>query len=146
MKLGSNHRRVLGVRFSQLEKRLNEIEKLLAMPSEEGVFSRCVDGISAEEKSELSGLIGEAREELRTVGQALCLDFSEHSSRARVQSLLAFTWSDLEDTRPEKLAGYGHMSQEAEVFLSPRIQRLIDLVRAMSLVFSDTHEADGPDP
>ena len=132
MKLGSNHHRVLGVRFSQLEKRLSEIEGLLAAHPKEGVFSRCVDGISAEEKSELSGLIGEAREELKSLGQALCLDFSEQSNRGRVQSLLAFTWSDLEDTRPEKLAGYGHVSPEFESFLSPRIQRLIDLVREMS--------------
>ena len=140
MHLSSNHRRVLAVRFSRLEKQMNEVEGLLAAPSEEGVFSRCVNSISAEEKSQLSKLIRDAREELEAVSQVLCLDFSEQSSRGRVQSLLAFAWSDLEDTRPEKLAGYGQMSPEAASFLSPRVRRLIKLVRAMSSVLSPGEE------
>jgi len=148
MNLGENHRRVLAVRFSQLEKRLNEIEGLLATRCEDGVFSRYVDGISPQEKSELSSLLGAAREELKSIGQALSLDFGEESSRGRIQSLLAFAWSDLEDTRPEKLTGYGPVAAEAQVFLSPRIQRLIELVRAMSSVLSHdprSDKVDGPE-
>ena len=149
MNLGSNHRRVLGVRFSQLEERLSEIERLLTVHSEESLFGRRVDRISAEEKSELTKLLGEAREELRDMDQVLRLDFGEYSNRAQVQSLLAFAWSDLEDTRPQKLAGYGQVPPEAESFLSPRIQRLIDLVLTMSSVLSGgdhpANVADAPE-
>lgn len=136
MNLSSNQRRVLAVRFSQLEERLSEIERILTSHSEGSLFSRRVDRISAEERSRLSELLGRVREELRDVDQVLSPDYGGYSIRAQVQSILAFAWSDLEDTRPQKLAGYGPISNEAESFLSPRIQRLIDLVLKMSSVLS----------
>jgi|GEM_PF-1344743 len=136
IKLSANHRRVLAVRFSQLEERLIEIESLLNIGSEKTVFLRRVDKITSDEKERIYKLLNRTREEIRKLGESLSLDVSEESNRAHIQSLLALMWSDLQDTRPEKLTGYGNMSQEAFSLLTAPIQKLINLIQEMSLVLS----------
>lgn len=136
IKLSANHRRVLSVRLSQLEERLHEIQNLIHAEFHNPVLARRVDTISSDEKRKLGKLIGQVRNILAMLAETLRLEPAEQSNRALAQSLLALTWSDLQDTRPEKLVGYGQMSEEASSFLSPHIEHLIELVREMSSVLS----------
>jgi hypothetical protein len=138
VELEANHGRVITSRLAGLEKALDEIEGLLVTGSGNEVFNRRVDNITTVEKDTLRELISEARRELRSVAEEFSLESETENVRGRIASLLAFGWSDLEDTRPEKLRGYGKMPPEAAAFLSPRVQRLIDLVQSMTDVVSET--------
>ncbi len=51
-----------------------------------------------------------------------------------IVSEFTLLWSDLEDSRPQKLRAYGDINPLAKTILGPRIQQLIDLALAIESV------------
>jgi len=134
MKLSPGHRSPVTVRLSALERSLDEVEALIRRRPEDGLLHRWFDSLTEDEKRHLEQLISQARCELRALVEEFALPAETADIRGRIQTILAMAWSDLEDTRPRKLRGYGEMPADAADFLDLHVLRLIHLITAMSAI------------
>ena len=128
--LNAAQRRVVLVTLQRLERALADQEQLLRQEVPLALNQRVLD-VSPSTVSTLRALSEQAGSELKRFAMLLGLSPSKESVRRILEATLSVMWADLEDTRPEKLRGYGAVDPAVAAQLGPIIDRLIGLVQAM---------------
>lgn len=131
--LNPAQRRVVLITLQQLERALADQEHLL-QPEEPLTLKRRVLDIDADAAATLRSLAAAARREIQQLAGVFGFQSVEESTRRILQVTLSVLWADLEDTRPQKLLGYGEVDPAAASQLEPALERLIALVQAMQSV------------
>ncbi|HZU03334.1 MAG TPA: hypothetical protein VFA10_26950 [Ktedonobacteraceae bacterium] len=136
--LNANHRRVLSITLRRAELAARHLEDQIkrGTAQEHLALTRFVDAPGTQQQSALLHLATRLKQEIAAIASDCQLDEGEESFLRSIKAEFAILWSDLEDMRPEKLRNYGSVHPQAERFLTPRIERLIDLTLAISDVAS----------
>lgn len=134
--LNNAQQRVVSTMLQRLERILADQERLLNPEPPLSLNQRVldIDDVSIEQ---LRSLTVQAGGEIRQITRICGIRPTRESVRRTLQGSLSVLWADLEDTRPQKLIGYGGVSPEAMAMLGPPIDRLITLVRAMQAALND---------
>jgi hypothetical protein len=135
-------RRVVLVTLQRLERALADQEQLLRPEAPLSLNQRVLD-VSRQTAATLNALSDEARAAIEGLARQFGLPASKESVRRILQGTLSVMWADLEDTRPEKLRGYGPVDPSAAAELAPVIDRLIALVQAMQSAIEQDRLIEG---
>lgn len=131
--LNANHRRVLAITLRRAELAAWHLEDQIKRgPAREQLaLTRFADAPDAQQQSALLHLAAHLQQEIAAITSDYQLSAGEESFLRSIKAEFAILWSDLEDMRPEKLRNYGPVHPQAERFLAPRIERLIELTLAI---------------
>jgi hypothetical protein len=142
--LNDAQHRVVSTTMRRFERVLGDIGQLLE-PEPPVLLSERVYDIDSETEATLRSLMATAEQEIAVI-QPLCgLQRAADSTRTLLQTTLSGVWSELEDTRPEKLVGYGAVDQETRAALGPPIDRLIMLVHSMQAALDKEQPRSSPE-
>jgi hypothetical protein len=133
--LNENHRRVLASTLRRLELAAWRLEEqLLRGEPPQLALTHFTHPPTPEQRSALLQLAQHLRQEVAKLASDYHLEGGEQNLARTIMAEFSLLWSDLEDTRPQKLRAYGAVNPLAQTVLGPRIQRLIDLTLAIDSV------------
>jgi len=113
VRIPPNHLRVLQTALAGLEGLLLRLERALREPPLLGYLYREMNPLLNHPRAGLIwNEVATLRGELRRLGTKLGLGVSENDRLGEFRSRLAVLWVDLEELRPQRLAGYGPVSPE----------------------------------
>lgn len=116
----------LGLAAWRLEDRMTrETSPQLAL-------TRFTDPPDSARRAALLRLVKQLRQEVADLAADYQLEVAEESFVRSTMGEFTLLWSDLEDSRPQKLRRYGAIHPQADEVLGPSIQRLIELVLAIN--------------
>ncbi|GAC1568801.1 MAG: hypothetical protein NVS3B14_19480 [Ktedonobacteraceae bacterium] len=130
--LNANHRRVLANTLRRVELAAWRLEdQLLRGDPPQLALTRFTHAPDSKQRSALLQMTRQIRQEVAKLASEYQLEAGEWNLVRTIMSEFTLLWSDLEDTRPQKLRAYGAINPLALTILGPRIQNLIDLALAI---------------
>lgn len=140
--LNASQHRVLAITLRRVEMAAWQLEdQLMRTEMPQLVLTHWTLPSECRQRSALLHLARCIRQEIATIAAAYHIEAQEEPVLKATMGAFTLLWADLEDTRPQKLRGYGALPLQAEAVLHPRIQRVIDLVLAVNDVASGKQEA-----
>jgi hypothetical protein len=109
------------------EKNLNMIMQMFVRLNERSVMRSIRNDIRPEVKSRMLKLIDSMFSEITLLKETFNLETEQESASWRVHSLISEVWAVLEDCMPEKLTGYGKMTEEDAHIVKQHIGALLDI-------------------
>ena len=141
-----NHQRALAGLLMQIADVIARYETWTNDPLEEHLtFAERPDDLTDIERDALHDLAHELVRETNRLAATFGLKPHGSSMRASLAGAFTILWSDIEDSGPKHLVGYGPVSPEVRAHLEPCITRLARLSLRMSQVASGRAEAAGTD-
>lgn len=135
MSLNQAQRTAVSTTLLQLEKSLDEIERLLA-GSGNGVTYATEVNLAPATAQQIQAVSAEIRREIAVMVDRFGLSHHRWSARQVIVAEMTSSWTNLEEIRPDRLKRYGAVDPALNETLSPGLERLIDLVRAMQTLAS----------
>jgi hypothetical protein len=122
-----NHKRILRIRLLLIERHLRDIISELKSDSSDFTFIlySIRNNISPDVIIKILNTVDSMLDEIRLMKDKFTLESEEKSVRQSIMGHLNVIWTTLEDTRPEKMSGYGRMSDHDKESLSPHILKLL---------------------
>jgi hypothetical protein len=142
VRLHRNHRRVLAALLAQIAEAIARYENWTNNPLEERLtFAKRPDDLTDGERHALHDAALELVREANRLAEIFDLETQENSVRASLSGAFTVLWSDIEDSGPKRLVGYGPVSPEVRALLEPEIRRLARLSLRMAQLASGRAEA-----
>ncbi|MBF6612974.1 MAG: hypothetical protein IVW55_07565 [Chloroflexi bacterium] len=116
-------------------------ERLLRETPPQLALTRFTDPPDSAQRTALLRLVQHVRQEVATLAVDYHLAVTQESFVRSTIGEFTLLWCDLEDSRPQKLQRYGALNPQADEVLGPPIQRLIELMLAMSDVTGGKQES-----
>jgi hypothetical protein len=143
--LALHQRLALAAALRRIEQVTWRVEEQLRREAEPPlVLTKVIDPFSAQQRTALLERLQLLREEIAHMARDYRLEASTADLRSVVMAEFGLLWCDLEELRPARLSDYGALSAVAAQALALRIQRLIDLVLAVSAAVAERRA--GPSP
>jgi hypothetical protein len=131
--LNENHRRSLAIVLRRVELAAWRLEDRLTWETPPQLaLTRFTDLPDLARRAALLRLVKQLRQEVADLAADYRLEVAEESFVRSTMGEFSLLWSDLEDSRPQKLRRYGAIHPQADEVLGPSIQRLIELVLAIN--------------
>jgi hypothetical protein len=131
--LNESQRRSLAITLRRVELAVWRLEdRMVRSDPDDLVLTHFTNAPSAAQKEALLHVAKQVRAEITTLATEYQLEGSEEDFLRNVMGEFTLLWSDLEDTRPQKLRRYGTVNPLAYDVLGPPIQRLIELMLAIN--------------
>ncbi len=130
MSLNQPQRNALATNLQQLERSLNEIERLLDSPPA-GVTYTTEVGLGPATARQIRERCRDLRSQIAEIAATFELPQRRWDGRRIIVAEMSVAWADLEDMRPPKLRRYGAVDPTLNETLAPRLERLIELVLAV---------------
>ena len=110
-----------------VEKNLNMIMQTFVRPNERSTMRLTRNDIHPAVKSRMSKLIDSMFSEIALLKEAFNLETEQESASWRVHSFISEVWTVLEDCMPEKLTGYGEMTEADIDILNQHVGALLEM-------------------
>jgi hypothetical protein len=110
-----------------VERNLNRIMQTFVRPNERSVMRSTRNDIHPAVKSRMLKLIDSMFSEIALLKETFDLETEQESASWRVHSSISEVWAVLEDCMPEKLGGYGKMTEQDAHILDQHIGALLDM-------------------
>jgi hypothetical protein len=126
MKLRESHERALGSSLWVIESNLQRIKASLSEgnSAEQTVTYRVRDNVDSESKPRILEVITDMLEEIRQMKDTFELKTEERSLKAEIAAALTEIWIILVDLEPERLNGYGELSESDKALIEPHLLSL----------------------
>ena len=126
--IDANHRRALQSGLLMIERNLHQMkDDLERTDGSSFVLYSIINDVDPKSRTRILNLIPSILDEIRQIREEFGLDADRVSAKRRIYTALSEIWVNLEDSRPEKLEAYGHMSRNDRERLRPRILRLLEM-------------------
>jgi hypothetical protein len=126
-KLSEGHKRRLTVSLFIIEKDLRRIKSALkGGHPERAIFYRCIDNVNSASKPRIIAAISDMLNEIKEMKEILELETEDIELRADISAALDEIWVILEELRPEKLKGYGQLSESDKALIEPHVISLLN--------------------
>ena len=127
-KLSEGHERRLTVSLFVIENDLRRIKGALkgGRQAERALFYRCIDNVNSDSKPRIIAVIGDMLNEIKKMKDIFELETEDTKLRADISAALDEIWVILEDLRPEKLTGYGQLSESDKALIEPHVLSLLN--------------------
>jgi hypothetical protein len=135
LQLGENHRRVVSVLMRGIDQMCGEVDAALEESS--GILQRVLDDVSRTQKKELCNMTRSIRAEIGRVASDIELDTGVLSKRRKVSALISSSIVNVEESDPQKLRGYGPLSDSAVKRLQEEFGRLHTMLERMAAVLEE---------
>jgi hypothetical protein len=135
LELGENHRRVVSVLMRGIDQMCSEVDASLEESS--GILQRVLDDVSRAQKRELRSMTASIRAEIGRVASEIELDTGVLSKRRKVSALISASIVNVEESDPQKLRGYGPLSDSAMKRLQDEFGRLHTLLERMAAILEE---------
>lgn len=135
LELGENHRRVVSVLMRGVEQMCSEVDASLEESS--GILQRMLDDVSRTQKKELRSMTVSIRAEVARVASEIELDTGVLSRRRKIAALISASIVNVEESDPQKLRGYGPLSDLAMRRLQEEFSRLHTLLEQMAAIVEE---------
>jgi len=86
------------------------------------------NNMSSEVRIQILRTVNSMLDEIRHMKENFALESEEKSIRSNISGHLQAIWTTLQDSRPEKMSGYGTMSTLDKELLSPCILNLLTML------------------
>jgi len=110
-----------------VEKNLNMIIQMFERPKERSIMHLTRNDIYPTVKSRMLKLIDSMFSEIVLLKEMFNLETEHESASWRVHSLISVVWTVLEDCMPQKLTGYGTMTETDIDILNQHIGALLKM-------------------
>ena len=131
--LTEGQRRSLGTVLRRIERTVWEMEELLAKDERPDLLLTQVTHLpDSLQQDALLRLAQSIRQEVVSLASTLGIVAQEEDQLRRLHALFTLLWVDLEGARPQRLGSYGAVHPQLPEKLGPGIQRLADLVLAIT--------------
>jgi hypothetical protein len=130
MSLNQAQRTALSTTLLHLEKALDEIEHLLDGSTVGVTYTTEVD-LAPAAAQQIRERCAAIRTEMAELMERFELPSHHWYGRQIVVAEMTSTWTNLEEVRPERLRRFGAVDPTLTEILTPRLERLIQLVRAI---------------
>jgi hypothetical protein len=110
-----------------VEKNLNMIMQTFVRPNERSTMRLTRNDIHPTVKSRMLKLIDSMFSEITLLKETFNLETVQESASWRVHSFISEVWTVLEDCMPEKLTGYGKMTEADIDILNQHIGALLEM-------------------
>jgi hypothetical protein len=128
MSLPGNYKRVLASLAEIIDRNVNELIRLLDEPDTDNGIVRTEDAFNPEEKREKIRKLRELQEENRRFYEGLGTEDVHYSGRQIYHAKITRLWAILNDSRPEKLKGYGELKEEERKWIEENVERLLRIL------------------
>jgi hypothetical protein len=135
LQLGENHRRVVSVLMRGIDQMCSEVDAALEESS--GILQRVLDDVSRAQKKELRNMVASVRTEVGRIASQIELDTGALSMRRKVAALISASIVNVEESDPQKLRGYGPLSDVAMKRLQDEFGRLHTMLEKMAAVLEE---------
>ena len=140
--LNESQRRSLTIMLRRIELAAWRLEDQLTQETmPQLVLTRFTHLPGPDQQTALLQVAKHIRQEVAQLASAYNVEVTEEDLLRSILAEFTLLWCDLEDSRPHKLRRYGALNPQAEEMLGPSIQRLIELVLAVSEVASGKQES-----
>jgi hypothetical protein len=137
--LNSAQARSLHITLQMLEERLRRADAWLAGTEESGLVYHRTLALPPENRAAARIAISEALETLSSLAETFAVGCKEEDLVNHIRADMSASWTDLCDTRSEKLQRYGEVHPALAELLDPDIERLAALaLRIAALMNADT--------
>lgn len=141
--LNDSQRRSLTITLRRVELAVWKLEEQLTRASQpQLMLTRYVNQPDERQCQALLYLIQLVRQEIRTLVIEYQLSATDHDVTRTLMAEFTLLWCDLEDVRPKKLTRYGPVAAQAQQYLDPPLQHLIQLVLTIDAVGNGTFPAE----
>jgi hypothetical protein len=125
-----NHKRILRIRLLLIESHLRDIISKLGSDTSNSTFIlySIRNNISSEARIKVISIVNSMLDEIRQMKENFILESEEKSLRSNILGHLQAIWTTLQDSRPEKMSGYGTFSELDKELLGPRILNLLTML------------------
>jgi len=110
-----------------VEKNLNMIMQTFVRPNERSIIRSTSNDIEPAAKSRMLTVIDAMFVEIALLKKMFNLETVQESASWRVHSIISEVWVVLEECKPERLKGYGNMTQQDTDLLNQHIGTLLDM-------------------
>jgi hypothetical protein len=110
-----------------VEKNLNMIMQTFVRPNERSIMHSISDDIDPAVKSRMLAVIDSMFSEIALLKKIFNLETYQESASWRVHSSISEVWIVLEECKPERLKGYGKMTEQDIDTLNRHIDSLLDM-------------------
>jgi hypothetical protein len=110
-----------------VEDNLNMIMRMFVRPNQRSIMRATRDDIHSAVKSRMLAIIDSMFGEIAYLKKTFNLKTDQDSATWRVHSHVSAIWAILEDCRPDKLKGYGSLTQQETDTLSRHIGALLQM-------------------
>lgn len=143
VRLYPNHQRTLAALLSQIAETIARYETWTNDRLEERLtVAKRPDDLTDSERRVLHDTALELVREANRLAELFNLETQAMSVRAALSGAFTVLWSDIEDSGPKRLAGYGPVSLQVRTLLEPEIRRLAGLsIRMAQLVSGQAEES-----
>jgi hypothetical protein len=128
MSLNQAQRIAVSTTMLHLERSLDEIERLLAGPTN-GVTYTTEVNLAPATAQQLQAVCADIRSEIAAMVERFELPPHRWYGRQVIMAEMTSTWTNLEEIRPERLRRFGAVDPTLTETLAPRLERLIQLIR-----------------
>jgi hypothetical protein len=135
LELGENHRRVVSVLIRGIGRMCNDVEASLDESS--SILERVLDDVSRNQKKELRRVTTRIRTEISRIVSEVALDTAVLSMRRNVSALVSASIVNIEESDPQKLRGYGPLSDSGMKRLQDEFGRLHALLDRMAAILQE---------
>lgn len=140
--LNESQRRSLAITLRRVELAVWRLEdRLMRGDPHDLVLTHFTNAPSPVQKEAFLHVARRVRAEIATLATEYQLEGNEEDFLRSVIGEFTILWSDLEDTRPQKLRRYGTVNPQAEDVLGPPVQRLITLMLALNDIANGKQDA-----
>lgn len=144
VRLHPNHQRTLAALLTQIAEAIARYETWTNDLLEERLtFAKRPDDLTDGERHALHDTALELVRETNRLAEVFNLETQAMSVRASLAGAFTVLWSDIEDSGPKRLAGYGPVSLQVRTLLEQEIRRLAGLsLRMAQLVSGQMNESE----
>ncbi len=137
--LNDSQRRSLTITLRRVELATWHLEEQLTQHTQpQLILTRFVNQPDEQQRQALLYLIQLVRQEIATLVTEYQLSTANHDVTRNLMAEFTLLWCDLEDVRPKKLTRYGPVAPQAQQYLDPSLQHLIQLVLTIDAVGNGT--------
>ena len=143
VRLLPNHQRTLAALLTQIAETIARYETWTNDRLEEHLtVAKRFNDLTEDERQALHDTALELVREANRLAELFNLETQAMSVRASLAGAFTVLWSDIEDSGPKRLAGYGPVPLQVRTLLEPEIRRLAGLsLRMAQLVSGQTEES-----
>jgi len=127
VKLHESHERALMSGLFVIECDLQRMKASLRDygSAEQAITYRVRDNVDHESKSKILKVITAMLEEIRQMKETFELEADERSLKAEIGAALTEIWTILVDLEPERLRGYGYLSESEKALIETHVSILL---------------------
>jgi len=127
VKLNESHERALMSGLFVIEGDLQRVKASLGDygSAEQVITYRVRDNVDHESKSKILKVITAMLEEIRRMKETFELEADERNLKAEIGAALTEIWIILVDFEPEKLRGYGYLSESEKALIETHVSILL---------------------